>query len=88
MQSVCGHNDFIHFLFFKQERAEKDDFEINKNFSCKGKILKNFNILKNILKNVQVLTDTFAKTSQNIFEYFFDSEHSKHFVFNYLHYIV
>ena len=60
---------------FEQERPGMDD---RKNLVCKGKILrKNFNVVRKYWGKC-FLTDTLAKTSQNIFAYSFVSEHSKH----------
>ena len=52
-------------VFFEREGMKWKIFKEKKNFGCKGKNTKKL-FLKNIGKNV--LTDTLAKTSQNIFK--------------------
>ena len=61
-------------MLLKQERPEMEDFEEEKKFGCKLKILwKMF------------LTDILAKASQTIFAYSFVSENSKNFFRKKLH---
>ena len=51
-----------------------------KNVVSKRKKREKFPFLENILKIFRVLTDTHAKSSQTIFAYSFDSEHSLYFI--------
>ena len=59
---------YKYIMFLKQEKPDMDDLE--------RKVLREMTIFKNIGK--KFLTDTLAKTSQDIFAYSFISEHSKH----------
>ena len=64
-----------HIKKLKQEKSEMDDFEEEKNFGSKGKILRKVQYLFNFL------SDTLAKMSQSLVAYSFVSEHSKHFFY-------